>query len=63
MIQAEGHMLRRMFRRTSSKEEMERKTENQVERLVKKRYGKCGVKGGGRTGQDKVEENNIQNPR
>ena len=29
----------------------------QVERLVSKRYGQCGVKGGGgRTGQGKVEE-------
>ena len=39
---------------TSTRKEMERKTENQVERLVI--YGKCGVKGGEGTGQDKVEE-------
>ena len=33
-----------------------KRREPQVERLVKKKlYGKCGVKGRGRTGQDKVE--------
>ena len=36
---------------TSTRKETERKTEHQVERLGY--YGKCGVKGGGRTGQDK----------
>ena len=33
-----------------------RKTENQMERLVSKGYGKFGGRGEGRTGQDKVEE-------
>ena len=32
------------------------KTEHQVERVVSKIYGKCGVNGGKRTGQDKVEQ-------
>ena len=41
---------------TSTRKEIESKTENQVERLVEKIYGKCRVKGGGYTGQDKVEE-------
>ena len=41
---------------TSTRKDTERETENQVERRMKKRYGKCLVIGGGRIGQDKVEE-------
>ena len=44
------------IRCTNTRKEMERKTENQVDRLVYKKRWKCGVKGEGRTGQDKVKE-------
>ena len=38
------------------RKETERKTENQVERLVKRDIWKQWVNGGGRTGKGKVEE-------
>ena len=40
----------------AQEKETERKRENQMERLVQKRYEKCVVNRGGRTGQDKLEE-------
>ena len=36
--------------------ETERKTENQMEILVQKRYGKCAGRDGGFIGHDKVED-------
>ena len=41
---------------SSNRKETKREAENQVEKLVEKRRGKCGVNGGGRIGQDKVED-------
>ena len=54
-----GCILTRMsVRCTGTWKEMEWKTENQVERLSKQRYGKSGADSGGSNGQDKVEERN-----
>ena len=45
-------LIQKNVRNTGTRKEKERKTENHMERLVKKKYGKCGINGGGRTGQD-----------
>ena len=51
---------KKKVRCTGTRRETERKTENQVERLSKQRYGKSGADSGVCNGQDKVEERNAK---